>query len=156
MFSCKILVFLYTCFVGLLYSFILQGPHSLKKIGICDYVSDSILKKTIIIVVLPLFIACSYINVGLLTKHDFNLCDKHASCFLTISVYEGSFSWLSNLELWFFPEILYCGMHHIFIVFQVHNSISLQTAVLSHPSGCAEIVSVHGKGWGWFGTLTLM
>ncbi|KAK9283878.1 hypothetical protein L1049_012133 [Liquidambar formosana] len=25
--------------------------------------------------------------------------------------------------------------------------------LVRHPSGCAEIVSVHGRGWGWFGTL---
>ncbi|KAF3433343.1 hypothetical protein FNV43_RR24445 [Rhamnella rubrinervis] len=30
------------------------------------------------------------------------------------------------------------------------------TAVLRHPSGCAEIVHVHGKGWGWFGTFILI
>nr|AFK44428.1 unknown [Lotus japonicus] len=24
---------------------------------------------------------------------------------------------------------------------------------IKHPSGCATIVSVHGRGWGWFGTL---
>ncbi|KAJ7959597.1 Autophagy-related protein [Quillaja saponaria] len=24
--------------------------------------------------------------------------------------------------------------------------------VLKHPSGCASVVHVHGKGWGWFGT----
>ncbi|XP_015877457.3 uncharacterized protein LOC107413917 [Ziziphus jujuba] len=26
------------------------------------------------------------------------------------------------------------------------------TTALKHPSACAEIVHVHGKGWGWFGT----
>ncbi|KAG8644850.1 hypothetical protein MANES_10G008100v8 [Manihot esculenta] len=30
------------------------------------------------------------------------------------------------------------------------------SAVLQHPSGCAVVVSVHGKGWGWFGTLLIM
>ncbi|XP_021654463.2 uncharacterized protein LOC110645563 [Hevea brasiliensis] len=29
-------------------------------------------------------------------------------------------------------------------------------AVLQHPSGCAIVVSVHGKGWGWFGTLVII
>ncbi|XP_057980686.1 uncharacterized protein LOC131166292 [Malania oleifera] len=27
---------------------------------------------------------------------------------------------------------------------------------LRHPSGCAEIVSIRGKGWGWFGTLMVI
>ncbi|GKV28249.1 hypothetical protein SLEP1_g37328 [Rubroshorea leprosula] len=25
--------------------------------------------------------------------------------------------------------------------------------MMRHPSGCATIIHVHGKGWGWFGTL---
>ncbi|OUZ99169.1 hypothetical protein BVC80_9077g111 [Macleaya cordata] len=29
-------------------------------------------------------------------------------------------------------------------------------AVLRHPSGCAKIISVHGSGWGWLGTLGLI
>lgn len=28
--------------------------------------------------------------------------------------------------------------------------------MLSHPSGCAKIESVHGKGWGWLGTLIII
>lgn len=26
-------------------------------------------------------------------------------------------------------------------------------AVLRHPSGCAKVIHIHGKGWGWFGVL---
>ncbi|KAF2319169.1 hypothetical protein GH714_013711 [Hevea brasiliensis] len=29
-------------------------------------------------------------------------------------------------------------------------------AVLQHPSGCAVVVSVHGRGWGWFGILVII
>ncbi|KAJ4826346.1 hypothetical protein Tsubulata_037591 [Turnera subulata] len=29
-------------------------------------------------------------------------------------------------------------------------------AVLMHPSGCGTIIYVHGKGWGWFGTLMVV
>ncbi|KAL5720925.1 hypothetical protein ACHQM5_013549 [Ranunculus cassubicifolius] len=28
--------------------------------------------------------------------------------------------------------------------------------VLRHPSGCAKIVSIHGRGWGWFSTLLII
>ncbi|XP_059627937.1 uncharacterized protein LOC132270753 [Cornus florida] len=28
--------------------------------------------------------------------------------------------------------------------------------LLRHPSGCANIVSIHGKGWGWFGTFIIL
>ncbi|KAF5738438.1 hypothetical protein HS088_TW13G01337 [Tripterygium wilfordii] len=30
------------------------------------------------------------------------------------------------------------------------------TTSLRHPAGCATVVSVHGKGWGWFGTLMII
>ncbi|XP_068644552.1 uncharacterized protein [Aristolochia californica] len=29
-------------------------------------------------------------------------------------------------------------------------------AKMSHPSGCATIISGHGSGWGWFGTLIII
>ncbi|KAG9445077.1 hypothetical protein H6P81_016417 [Aristolochia fimbriata] len=29
-------------------------------------------------------------------------------------------------------------------------------AKMSHPSGCATIISHHGRGWGWFGTLIII
>ncbi|XP_077213411.1 autophagy-like protein [Tasmannia lanceolata] len=28
--------------------------------------------------------------------------------------------------------------------------------VLRHPSGCAKIISIRGRGWGWFGTLIII
>lgn len=28
--------------------------------------------------------------------------------------------------------------------------------VLRHPSGCAKVIYVNGKGWGWFGTLMMI
>ncbi|KAF8402575.1 hypothetical protein HHK36_010662 [Tetracentron sinense] len=36
------------------------------------------------------------------------------------------------------------------------DSNGVQATVLRHPSGCAKIISVHGKGWGWFSTLIII
>lgn len=44
---------------------------------------------------------------------------------------------------------------------QVSNSLTIlgdcdYATELKHPSGCARIISGHGKGWGWFGTLMII
>ncbi|KAK8920991.1 hypothetical protein KSP39_PZI020824 [Platanthera zijinensis] len=44
---------------------------------------------------------------------------------------------------------------------QVSNSLTIlgdcdYATELKHPSGCARIISVNGKGWGWFGTLMII
>ena len=31
-----------------------------------------------------------------------------------------------------------------------------QATEIRHPSGCAEIVFIHGRGLGWFGTFLIM
>ncbi|KAF6146944.1 hypothetical protein GIB67_036663 [Kingdonia uniflora] len=35
----------------------------------------------------------------------------------------------------------------------VKSGICDYETVLKHPSGCPKIISAHGRGWGWFGTL---
>ncbi|XP_039057337.1 uncharacterized protein LOC120200606 isoform X2 [Hibiscus syriacus] len=36
------------------------------------------------------------------------------------------------------------------------DSTGAQATTLRHPSACATIISIHGKGFGWFGTLLIL